>query len=91
MSPSENDAPGIDDVIEPEGDGLPQPVRSGHGKMPEELDDDALADATERERVAVGLQDYASADVPPATDPAPPETSEEALRAQQGLKDDDGL
>lgn len=38
-----------------------------------------------QERVAAGLADYAPSDVPPATDPLPPEAAEEADLAQRGL------
>jgi hypothetical protein len=69
---------------EPDDGGLPGPDRSAHGKMPD-LDDDALALAAERERVAAGLADYVPEDVPPATDPLPDGASEEADLAQRGL------
>jgi hypothetical protein len=72
-------------VIVPEEDALPQPTRTGHGKMPEDIDDDTYEAAAEQERVAAGLSDYASGDVPPATDPLPAEASEEADLAQRGL------
>ncbi|NKX56444.1 hypothetical protein [Arthrobacter mobilis] len=88
-SPREEDSPNLDDVIEPQGDALPQPIAKGHAGMPDRLDDDALAEATEQERVAAGLQDYAPGQVPPATDPLPPEASEEADRAQRGLNEDE--
>lgn len=72
-------------VMVPEEDALPNPTRTGHGKMPEEIDDDDYQKAAEQERVAAGLADYAPSDVPPATDPLPPEAAEEADLAQRGL------
>jgi hypothetical protein len=77
-------------VIIPEEDALPNPTRTGHGKMPEDVDDDAYEAAAEQERVAAGLADYAPSDVPPATDPLPPEASEAADLAQRGLLDNNG-
>jgi hypothetical protein len=74
-------------VIVPEEDALPQPARTGHGKMPEDIDDDAYQAAVEQERVAAGLADYAPGDVPPATDPLPEEASDAADLAQRGLLD----
>lgn len=79
--------PVLDGVITPEEDALPQPTRTGHGKMPEDVDDDAYQAAVEQERVAAGLADYAPSDVPPATDPLPEEASEAADLAQRGLLD----
>ncbi|MDQ0675001.1 hypothetical protein QFZ36_002562 [Pseudarthrobacter siccitolerans] len=82
---NEDLAPG--GVIIPEEDALPTPTRTGHGKMPEDIDDDAYAAAAEQERVAAGLTDYAPSDVPPATDPLPDGSSEAADLAQRGLLD----
>lgn len=76
---------GPEGVIIPEEDALPRPSRTGHGKMPENTDDDDYEAAAEQERVAAGLEDYAPSDVPPATDPLPPESSEAADLAQRGL------
>lgn len=84
-TPNTDDAPELDDVIEPEGDALPGRARQGHAGLPDRLDDDALAAATEQERVAAGLQDYAPGQVPPAVDPLPEGSSEAADRAQRGL------
>jgi hypothetical protein len=81
----DNQDTGPDGVIIPEEDALPGPSRTGHGKMPENIDDDAYEAAAEQERVAAGLEDYAPSDVPPATDPVPPESSEAADLAQRGL------
>lgn len=84
-SPNNDDAPDLDDVIEPQEDALPHRIYQGHAGMPERLDDEALAAATEQERVAAGLADYAPGQVPPATDPLPEGSSEAADRAQRGL------
>lgn len=88
-APREEDTPNLDDVIEPGDDALPRPVAKGHGKMPDRLDDDALAAATEQERVDAGLADYAPSRVPPATDPLPEGSSEAADRAQRGLTEEE--
>lgn len=89
-TPNNDDAPNLDDVIEPEEDALPPPIHQGHAGAPGRLDDDALAAATEQERVAAGLQDYAPDQVPEAADPLPEGSSEAADRAQRGLLDDEG-
>jgi hypothetical protein len=92
-TPGQEPDPVAGDVIIPQEDALPAPTRTGHGKMPEEIDDDVFEKAAEQERVAAGLSDYAPSDVPPATDPLPPEASEAADLAQRGLLDeaaDDG-
>ncbi|WP_411374887.1 hypothetical protein ACLH0K_00245 [Arthrobacter sp. MPF02] len=81
------EAPG--GVIIPGEDALPNPDQSGHAKMPENVDDDVYQAAVEQERVAAGLADYAPGEVPPATDPLPEESSEEADLAQRGLLGDD--
>jgi hypothetical protein len=88
-TPNNDDVPHLDDVIAPEEDALPAPIHQGHAGMPEKLDDEALAAATEQERVAAGLADYAPGQVPPATDPLPEGSSEAADRAQRGLVDDE--
>ena len=77
----------VPELIDPADAGLPTPDRTGHGKMPE-LDDDDLALAAARERVAAGLEDYVPEDVPPATDPLPEGSSEVADLAQRGLVDE---
>lgn len=87
-TPNHDDVPDLDAVIVPEEDALPAPVYQGHAGMPEKLDDEALAAATEQERVAAGLADYAPGQVPAATDPLPEGSSEAADRAQRGLVDD---
>ena len=85
-NPSEERSPNLDDVMETtEDDVLPQPIAQGHAGMPDRLDDDALQAAADRERVEAGLQDYAADQVPPAPDPLPPGSSEEADLAQRGL------
>jgi hypothetical protein len=78
----------VPELLDPADAGLPNPDRSGHGKMPQ-LDDDQLALIAERERVAAGLADYVPDDVPPATDPLPEGSSEEADLAQRGILEDD--
>ncbi|MFI7494776.1 hypothetical protein ACH9D2_08655 [Kocuria sp. M4R2S49] len=88
-TPNNDDTPGLDDVIQPEEDALPRRIHQGHAGMPERLDDDALAAATEQERVAAGLQDWAPGQVPPAVDPLPEGSSEAADRAQRGLPDEE--
>jgi hypothetical protein len=47
---------------------LPPRDRSAHGGASTHPNDDELALRAERERVAAGLQPYASQDVPPAAD-----------------------
>lgn len=89
-APREENNPATDDVIVPQEDALPNPSRTGHGKMPANIDDDVFEEAAEQERAAAGLTDFAPADVPPATDPLPPEASEAADRAQRGLLEDTG-
>jgi hypothetical protein len=80
--------PEDDDVLEPEYDeGLPH-SRTEHGGMPLRPDDDELALAVERDRVATGVTDYAPDDVPPAADPPPEGTSEAVDLAQRGLLGD---
>jgi hypothetical protein len=88
-TPDNNDASNLDDVITPEEDALPPRIYQGHAGMPERLDDDALAAATEQERVAAGLADYAPSQVPPATDPLPEGSSEAADLAQRGLSEEE--
>jgi hypothetical protein len=87
-TPSDHDRPRLDDVLEPELDpGLPRDpaVRGG---MPRKEDDDALTVAAEYDRVAAGVADYAPDDVPPATDPPPPDVPERVDLAQRGLLGD---
>ena len=85
MTDTPNDDPlATPELLDPADAGLPNPDRSGHGKMPD-LDDDELALIAARERVAAGLQDYVPEDVPPATEPLPEGSSEEADLAQRGL------
>jgi hypothetical protein len=47
--------------------------RHEHGGAPQRLDDDLLAEITEDERVEAGVADYNPDEVPPATDPLPPD------------------
>jgi hypothetical protein len=64
------------------------------GSLKEDADPDRMAGplctayVADQEMVAAGLADYAPADVPPATDPLPPESSEAADLAQRGLLED---
>lgn len=61
-----------DDVMSAPGPPDVRRDRREHGGAADRLDDDALADRTEQERVDAGLDDYDPAAVPPATDdPAP--------------------
>ena len=85
---SESAEPRLDDVIEPEFDIPPTHRPRLHGGMPMRPDDDELAAAVERDRVAAGVEDYAPSDVPPATDPLPEGSSEAADLAQRGLLGD---
>ncbi|MCW2814287.1 MAG: hypothetical protein JWN84_1742 [Nocardioides sp.] len=84
MTETPQDPFDVPELLDREDAGLPNPDRSGHGKMPE-LDDDALALVVARERVAAGIEDYVPEDVPDATDPLPEGSSEEADLAQRGL------
>lgn len=79
--------PGLDDVILPEGSGLPHSSGRGHAKLPQGPDDEDLAAAEYQERVAAGLEDYGTDQVPDAADPLPAGTSEEAERARRALVD----
>jgi hypothetical protein len=47
------------------------PDRHEHGKAPQHLDDDQLAELAEEERVEAGLDDFDPDEVPPATDTPP--------------------
>jgi hypothetical protein len=47
--------------------------RREHGGAPQRLDDDKLAEITEDERVEAGLDGFNPDEVPPATDPLPPD------------------
>jgi hypothetical protein len=77
-----------DEVLEPEVDPGLHHVRSEHRGMPLRPDDDELELATERDRVAAGVADYAPGDVPDATDPLPDGTPEVVDLAQRGLLGD---
>ena len=57
-----------DDVMSTPGPPDVRRDRREHGGAPERLDDDALAERTEDERVDAGLDAYNPDDVPPATD-----------------------
>src|ERR1700753_609387 len=55
--------------------------RREHGGAPQRLDDDQLAELTEEERVAAGLDAYDPDPVPPASDvPARPDSVREDVR-----------
>jgi hypothetical protein len=63
--------------------------RREHGGASQRLNDDQLAELTEEERVAAGLDAYDPDEVPPATDepPTPDVTqSEEYLAAQAEIR-----
>lgn len=57
-----------DDVLAAPGPPDVRRDRREHGGAPERLDDDALAERTEQERVDAGLTDYDPDTVPAATD-----------------------
>lgn len=57
----------------------------GGGGMPGHVDDDALAERTEQERVELGLDDYDPDDVPPATDDPVPTDITESEQYQEEL------
>jgi hypothetical protein len=83
--PMDRSTPSLDDVLVPEEDVPPDSRPRVHGGMPLKPDDDELAIAVERDRVAAGVADYTPDDVPPATDPLPEGSSEAADLAQRGL------
>lgn len=69
--------------------------RREHGKAPQRLDDDQLAELAEEERVDAGIDDYDPDEVPPATDEPVPtdirETEEyEEERAELRRQIEDG-
>lgn len=62
----EHDRPNLDDVIDPK---IPAPKdRREHAKSPDRHQDDYLEHRAEQERVATGIEDYDSDDIPPATE-----------------------
>jgi hypothetical protein len=66
-----------DDVLSAPGPPEVRRDRREHGGAPDRLDDDALAERTEQERVEAGIDDYDPDDVPPATDdPVPVDITE---------------
>ena len=80
-----DDRPTGDEVVEDvmSAPGPPEVRRDrrehGGGGMPGHVDDDALAERTEQERVELGLDDYDPNDVPPANDdPVPTDITESA-------------
>jgi hypothetical protein len=86
--PGQSDRRTFGDAVVSEKDVADLPDREVHGGMPMKPDDDELAARTERERAAAGLQGGVPADVPPATDPLPENSSPEADLAQRGLLGD---
>ena len=60
------DEPTLDDVIEPTEQATPD--HHEHAKTPKHLNDEALEQRTEQERLAAGLDDYDPDAVPPATE-----------------------
>lgn len=67
----------LEDVMAAPGPPDVRRDRRFHGGAPPRLDDDALAERTEEERVDAGLADFAPDDVPAATDdPVPVDVTE---------------
>ncbi len=61
--------------------------RREHGGASQHPDDDALAERTEQERVAAGIDAYDPNDVPPATDEAPDQDpAEDAAYQEEGAE-----
>jgi hypothetical protein len=60
--------------------------RREHGGASQRLDDDKLAEMTEDERVDAGLDDYNPDEVPPATDPLPPDVPTRRADVRQGAE-----
>ena len=60
--------------------------RREHGGAPQRLDDDKLAEIAEDERVDAGLDDYNPDEVPPATDPLPPDAEATLPDVRQGTE-----
>jgi hypothetical protein len=58
--------------------------RREHGGAPQRLDDDLLAEIAEDERVDAGLDDFNPDEVPPATDPLPPDVPTPKPNVRQG-------
>ena len=86
-----DDLPTGEDVVEDvmSAPGPPEVHRDrrehGGGGMPGHVDDDALAERTEQERVELGLDDYDPDDVPPATDDPVPTDITESEQYQEEL------
>jgi hypothetical protein len=86
----------LEDVMSAPGPPEVRRDRREHGGAPDRLDDDALAERTEQERVEAGIDDYDPDDVPPATDdPVPVDITEteqyQDERAEIDLEVDKGL
>ncbi len=60
--------------------------RRQHGGAPQRLDDDLLAEIAEDERVDAGLDDFNPDEVPPATDPLPPDVPAPKGRVREGTE-----
>lgn len=85
-----------DDVMSAPGPPDVRRDRREHGGAADRLDDDALAERTEQERVDAGVDDYDPDAVPPATDdPVPVDITETAQyqdeRAEIDRQTDQGL
>ena len=86
-----DDRPTGEDVVEDvmSAPGPPEVHRDrrehGGGGMPGHVDDDALAERTEQERVELGLDDYDPDDVPTATDDPVPTDITESEQYQEEL------
>jgi hypothetical protein len=66
-----------EDVLSAPGPPEVRRDRREHGGMPQHIDDEALAERTEQERVELGIDPYDPDDVPPATDdPVPVDLTE---------------
>ena len=90
--------PEVDDVMSAPGPPEVTKDRRDHSGAPLHVDDDALAERTEQERVEAGLVDYDPDDVPPATDdPLPTDVTdsevyqEELAEARREAKDGEVL
>jgi hypothetical protein len=61
--------------------------RREHGKASQRLDDDQLAELTEEERVAAGIDDFDPDEVPPATD-TPPNPQDQDIRQTEQYQEE---
>ncbi len=60
--------------------------RREHGGAPQRLDDDLLAEIAEDERVDAGLDAFNPDEVPPATDPLPPDVPGPRPNVREGTE-----